>query len=184
MEKKSLGRGLEEISNIFLSTTREKKSSDGFSPVKLREETCESCVRVVDGAPDGLKCEIFTFEDDKYGVSHMDTIPSDHAEYCDYFEPGLSDDTADTSEPDDENADLIENMREIEEKVTMQKKITYPNTPNAQKNILRSLRQHIDNNYSIKSIELIKIDNSSRPGRRKSLEEAIIISIKEPPSIM
>ena len=182
MEKKSLGRGLEEISDIFLSTAMEKKVSDGFSQVKLREENCSACIRVVNESPDESKCEIFTFENDAYGVSHMDTIPLDNANYCDYFEPNISE--CPDSNIESEGSDLTKNMREVEEKITMQKKITYPNTPNAQKNILRSLNKFLEKNYSIRSIELTKIDNSSEPGMKKCMEEEITISIKEPPSII
>ena len=87
MEKKSLGRGLEEISEIFLSTSQEKEEEvfTGFSSVRIREETCASCVNIVGDSFEEPKCRIFTFESEKYGVPHIDTITLNHAKYCQYF---------------------------------------------------------------------------------------------------
>ena len=69
MEKKNLGRGLDEISDIFLSTSKKKegrKPTNGFSAVTMREETCASCANMIEGSSREPKCKIFTFEHEKY----------------------------------------------------------------------------------------------------------------------
>mgnify|MGYP001819588351 CR=1 FL=1 len=43
MEKKSLGRGLEDIADIFISQKKDTASPDDFQPENLRKEAGESC---------------------------------------------------------------------------------------------------------------------------------------------
>ena len=74
MEKKSLGREMDDISDIFLSTRMDKKMLGGFSSEKLRDATCESCAHIISDPNKPPKCKIFTFENKKYGVRYMDTI--------------------------------------------------------------------------------------------------------------
>ena len=65
MEKKSLSRGLDDISDIFLSAQKDKKKLGGFSSEKLRDETCESCARIIRDPNKAPKCNSFTFENKK-----------------------------------------------------------------------------------------------------------------------
>lgn len=111
MEKKSLGRGLDDISDIFLSTRKDK-------------------------------------QEDKNKLG------------------GFSSDS-----------DNTEIKCEIEEDVIVRRNIAYPNTPYAQQDILKSLSKHLEENYSVKRIELRKTDRISQPGIKKSIEERITIYI-------
>ena len=77
LEKKSLGKGLEEVSNIFLSNDdkeRRGQINEVLSSPNIRKETCASCIHLVAQPPSEPKCRIFTFENEKHGVAHMGTI--------------------------------------------------------------------------------------------------------------
>lgn len=101
MEKKNLGRGLEEISNIFLST----------------------------------------------------------------------------KENANENLLQAEKQYEIQETVTVRKKLAFYNDENVQKNMAISLSKHIEKGYNIRCIYLQKNENISTPGNRIHRKENVIISI-------
>jgi len=68
---------------------------------------------------------------------------------------------------------------EITEHVTSKKKMGYVNTPDVQQIIVKSLFQHLRQNYNIKNIELVKVNEVSRPGMKNMIEENILIYIKE-----
>ena len=101
MEKKSLGKGLEEISHVFFSKNDEESQKEplsGFPSLTIGEETCASCTNLVGHPTAEPKCRIFTFESEEYGVPHIDTIPLGHARHCKHFNPIISMDTEKTVE--------------------------------------------------------------------------------------
>ncbi|MGD9106953.1 MAG: hypothetical protein PVJ50_01560 [Desulfobacterales bacterium] len=116
MERKSLGRGLDDISNMCLSPRKDNK---------ILEENAD------------------------HGVVGNKTF-------------------SDNTEP----------PCEIEENVSVRRNIAYPNTSNSQQNILKSFSRHLEENYSIKRIELRKTDRMSRPGMKKCIQENITIFIQ------
>lgn len=115
MENKSLGRGLDDISNMCLSPRKDKKIFEGNA-------------------------------DHRFAVNRT---------------------SSDNTEP----------PCEIEENVIVRRNIAYPNTSNSQQHILKSFSKHLEENYSIKRIELGKTDRMSRPGMKKCIEEKITIFI-------
>jgi len=177
MAKKSLGRGFDDISDIFLSTRKDKEMRNGFSSKKLRDATCEFCGHIINDSNNASKCKIFTMQNKKYGVRYMDTISLASGSYCEYFEQ-VSQENADNSfvarETSSNNTEI---NCDIEESVTVRRSIAYPNTPKAQQDILKSLSKHLEENYSVKSIELKKTDRISRPGIEKCTEERVTIFI-------
>ena len=177
MGKKRLGRGFNDISDIFLSTPVEKNILDGFSSEKLRNETCESCARIISDANKAPKCKIFTFENNKHGVRHRDTISLTSGSYCKYFEPVFKENTGSRFGVQGTSEKTAEIKCEIEENVIVRKNIAYPNTPYAQQDILNSLSRHLEDNYCVKRIELSKTNRIFRPGMKKSIEERIAIYI-------
>ncbi len=177
MEKKSLGRGLDDISNIFLTTRKDKKKLGGFSSEKLRDETCESCSRIIRDSNKAPKCKIFTFENKKYGVRYMDTVSLTSGSYCEYFEPVLQEHADNRFAVKGTSSDNTEIKCEIEENVIVRRDIAYPNTTNAQREILKSLSKHLEENYSVERIELRKTDRVSQPGMKKFIEERVTIYI-------
>ena len=185
MEKKNLGRGLEDISNIFLSTSKRKedqKPGNGFSAVTIRNETCASCANMIEGSSREPKCRIFTFESEKYRVPYLDTITLNYANYCEYFLPETAANADGAKEVTTDSSDHTEENCEIEETINLQKKIAYPDTETAQKDMRKALFKYLEAGYSIRVIELRKVDEFSKPKRKELRKEDIIIFVKEPES--
>jgi hypothetical protein len=179
MTKKRLGRGLDDISDIFLSNRKDKDMRNGFSSKKLRNATCERCDHIINDSYKPLKCKIFTLQNRKYGVRYMDTISSTSGSYCEYFEQGPQKDADNNLAVSETSSDNAEINCDIEESVTVQRNIIYPKTPKAQKDILKSLSKHLEEHFSIKSIELRKTDRISEPKLKKCTEERVIIFVNE-----
>ncbi len=177
MAKKSLGRGLDDISDIFLSTRRDKKMLNGFSSIKLRDATCELCANIINDPNKASICKIFTLNNEKYGVRYMDTISLTSGSYCEYFEPVPQEKAGNSFVAKETSAYHAKNKCDIEENVTVRRSIAYPNTPEAQKDILKSLSKHLEENYSVKSIELRKTDRTSQPGIKKCTKAIVTIFI-------
>ncbi len=186
MEKKNLGRGLEDISNVFLSTGGKKeggKPGNGFSAVTIREETCANCANMIEGSGKELKCRVFTFENEKYGVPHLDTITPNYANYCKHFLQTGSRDLVQAKEEGPAGAlDRAEENCEIEENVTIQKKFAFPFNESSQMDMRKALSKYMEGGYNIKSIELFKTSKVSRQKRKETKKEEITIFIKEPES--
>lgn len=181
MQKKSLGRGLEEISNIFLSTNEERKEKNmtyGFSPFALREDSCASCTHLLEKPFGQPKCRIFSSESDEYGVQTIDSIALSYAKNCEYFRPIA---LGKIDRPDADEAGYshqAENQCEVEETVKIRRTIAYQNDENVQQNIRRALSRHLKEGYGIRRIELKKIKENSEPTNRLRKEEDVTIFIK------
>jgi hypothetical protein len=178
MGKKSLGRGLDEISDIFLSTRKDKKIRNGFSSKKLRDTSCEFCSNIIGDPKKGSRCKIFTLNNEKYGVRYMDTISLTSGSYCEYFESAFQEKSGNRFMAEETSSDDSEINCDIEEHVTVHRNITYPDTVKAQQDILKSFSKHLEENFRIKSIELIKTDRISQPGLKTCTKEIVTIFIR------
>lgn len=184
LEKKSLGKGLEEVSNTFLSNynkERQRQINEGLSSPITRKETCASCIHLVSQPPSEPKCRIFTFENEKYGVAHMGTISLSDAENCKYFEPNPSmntgkkeSETLNGAHPDPDGDDCG-----VEESVSVSRRIAFPNTENAQKGMRKALFKYFEDGFQIRSISLRKTTGGKAPSKTERREE-IIIFVKGP----
>ena len=181
MQKKSLGRGLEEISNIFLSTneeTKEKKMTYGFSPLALREDSCASCINLLEEPFGRPKCRIFSLESEEYGVRNLNTIALSYAKNCEYFRP-IAPGKIDAPDADKAGYSYqAENQCEVEETVKIRRTIAFQNDENVQQNMRRALSRHLKEGYGIRRVELKKIEENSEPRNRVSTEEDVTIFIK------
>ena len=83
-----------------------------------------------------------------------------------------------TKENANENSHQAEDQCEIQETVTVRKKLAFYNDENVQKNMARSLSKHIEKGYNIRRIYLQKNEDISTPGSRIHRKENVIISIK------
>ena len=83
-----------------------------------------------------------------------------------------------TKENANENLRQDEDQCEIQETVTVRKKLAFYDDENVQKNMARSLSKHIEKGYNIKRIYLQKDEDISNPGNRIHRKENVIISIK------
>ena len=177
MAKKSLGRGLDDISNIFLSVPTDKKILSGFSSKKLRDATCECCTHIFNDPNNVSKCKIFNIHNEKYGVRYMETVSSTSGSYCQYFEPVSPKKEDNDSGVTEIPPDQTEIQCDIEENVSVQRNIAFPDTPEGQKNLLKSFSKHLEQNYSVMRIELTRSDTITQPGIKKCTTEIVTIFI-------
>jgi hypothetical protein len=179
MEKKSLGRGLEDISRSFMSSTGESKPQETtpvFYPTAIREALCSACLNVVE-APfdDPPKCRIFSFENVQYGVPFMDTIMPSYAKYCRYFEPVALKEEDHTMTSELETSYETEGQCDIEETVNSHKRIALQDDENVQKSLQNILSKHLAEGYEITRIDLEKEEEHSVPGHRTKRHEAVTV---------
>jgi hypothetical protein len=78
-----------------------------------------------------------------------------------------------------EHSDQTGEAFEVEEAVSVRKKITYPNAPDVQEHIRRCLQDFLQKDYAIKRIELQKTSDTLGPRVKKRTEEEITILLKE-----
>ena len=179
MEKRSLGRGLEDISRSFMSTAEDPKPQETtpvFSPTAIREESCTECVNFIeDKFEDPPKCRIFSFENVKYGVSFMESIMPSYAKYCRYFEPVAPKEVKNAMTPEMETPDEAEGRCDIEETVNSHKRIAFQDDENVQKNLKNILSKHLEEGYEITRIELERAEEHSEPGHRTKRHQAVTI---------
>jgi hypothetical protein len=83
-----------------------------------------------------------------------------------------------TKENANENLHQAEDQCEIQKTVTVRKKLAFYKDENVQKNMARSLSEHIEKGYNIRRIYLQKNEDIITPGNRMHRKENVIISIK------
>jgi len=168
MENKSLGRGFREISNIFISKDRKSK----ISPGKSKKHTHKPGSTPSDESAEAPQAPftVVNHEQKDKAAKVSATVNENH-------EPILSELLKNSGEC----SELAENMREVEENVMVEKNISYPNTPDSQQNVIKALCTHLEEGFSIKTIELIKTDTKCRPGKKKSKTEKVTIFLEDPP---
>jgi hypothetical protein len=83
-----------------------------------------------------------------------------------------------TKENANENLHQAEDQCEIQKTVTVRKKLAFYKDENVQKNMARSLSEHIEKGYNIRRIYLQKNEDIITPGNRVHRKENVIISIK------
>ena len=71
---------------------------------------------------------------------------------------------------------------ELEETVTVCKKLAFQDDENVQQNMMKTLSQHIEKGYHIMRVDLQKNEDISKPGGRIRREEQVVIFIKAPVS--
>lgn len=80
-----------------------------------------------------------------------------------------------------EDTDQAEEEFEVEEAVSVRKKIAYPDTENAQENIKRCLLKHLEDKYKIHRIELKRNIALEMPRSKRTTREEVLILLKESP---
>jgi len=83
-----------------------------------------------------------------------------------------------TKENATENLHHAQDQCEVQETVTVRKKLAFYDDENVQKNMARSLAKHIEKGYNIRRIYLQKNEDISTSGSRRHRKEKVIISIK------
>lgn len=178
MEKKSLGRGLKDISNTFISAREKSKPQETtpeFISAAIRYESCLACLNIVQLPSNPLRCRIFSFESEKYGVPAMDSIMPGYAKYCRYFESVAPKDVNNNKTFESESSNEDEMQYDVEETVNSYKKIAFQDDGKVQKNLKSMLSEHLEEGYEITRIELEKLEEHSEPGHCKKRHEEVII---------
>lgn len=83
-----------------------------------------------------------------------------------------------TTDNGNENSHQIKDQCEIRETVTVRKTLAFYNDENVQKNMTRSLAEHMEKGFNINRIYLQKKEDISTPESRINRNENVIISIK------
>lgn len=73
-----------------------------------------------------------------------------------------------------------EDQYELEETVTVCKKLAFQDDENVQQNMIKTLSRHIEEGYHITRVELQKNEDISKPRGRIRREEEVVIFIKAP----
>jgi len=81
------------------------------------------------------------------------------------------------------SSDQVGDESEVEETITVRKKIAYPNTENVQEKVRRCLFKHLDEDYMICRVELKKTKDTSQPRAKKRTQEEILIVLKDSPHV-
>ena len=84
MEKKSLGRGLKEISSTFMTPEEELKPEEkpSFLSAPVRKKLCTDCLNMIKPSMELPRCKIFSFKNDA-----NEPILPNYMKYCCYFQP-------------------------------------------------------------------------------------------------
>ena len=177
MEKKSLGRGIEDITDIFISQNKEEfpydNSPSGNAKEAVGEVDLEHPGEDSEGTMPFSEEDIITVIDNRLKVNR-NCLRSERP-----LGPDLSGKDEDLRTRNIENhPDGCPDVAEITQHVTRRKKMGFFNTPDVQQNIVKSLFQHLRQDFNIRSIELEKVDAVSRPGRNEKVEENITIYVK------
>jgi len=178
MERKRLGRGLEDIADIFLSQTKENIPQEDSTEGHMRERSGESHqVNFIEDTKGGIPFseeDIITVLDGRLKVNRnrlKAVKPVEHER----SRRGGDDRTRKKKDTSEDCTDPLE----ITEHVIAKKKLAYIKTSDVQQNMVRSLFEHLRQNYNIRKIELVKRNEVSRPGMKNMIEENVLICVKE-----
>jgi len=184
MEKNSLGRGLEDISGIFMTPEKESgplnKEPDASASLK-KKKSCTDCISFLEKPQEALKCKIFSFKYDKDGVPVLDSIMPGFANYCCYFHPVASGkiDRAGTLSFEKSTEDEISFNAEIEETVNTHKKIFIPDNGDSRQRFRKLFLQYLEKGYEVIRIDFIKKEEHINPPHRKITNEEVSIVTKQ-----
>jgi hypothetical protein len=74
------------------------------------------------------------------------------------------------------------NEYEIDELVTVRRRITVPNTENGQNSMKELVQRHLEDRFTLFRVELRRTDGNVETNARKSIREEVIILLKDSPS--
>lgn len=69
---------------------------------------------------------------------------------------------------------------EVEETISVCKKLAFQDDENVQKSMIKTLSEHIEQGYHITRVDLQKNEHISKPRARMRREEEVVIFIKDP----
>ena len=152
MPSNSPGRGLRDISDVFLTNKKKvtqngKKGAPAPYPSLGPHRHCDTCIHFISACADPT-CRIFTFDFERYKVPYMAKIDPLSATSCRYYQSRQShEDPTGLS-----SADGVE----IEDTVQLTRKMVIKKNADMQKNIRRILFEYMEQGYDITRIVMEK----------------------------
>ena len=178
MQKKHLGRGLEDITNIFISQKTESDATNDSIPADPQT--------VVDGSKPEItnkasEVNVPISENDKISamVDRQNEGDQNSKPEPFYLYDQVGKDDGHRSQYSDNSPNDCANDCEITEHVSINRNMAFSNTPEVQQNIVNSLFQYLGQKYEIKKIELAKENSVAKPGMTNIIKENILIYIKK-----
>ncbi len=180
MEKKSLGRGFEEVSKVFLSNNKDKRGRRDFSSTSRRGSICTSCLNYLEEVLAPPKCTVFAFGNSENSFPPPDPVIMNNANYCQHFRASSLRKPHTTEQKDGRQPLPGENaFGEIEETVSVQRRIAYPDLDGVQQEVRKVLLDYLGVGFEIRTIELSKTEEKIGP-RKTFRRENVIICVKNP----
>ena len=169
MPNKRLGRGLQDISDVFLSEgskndafpQKEPPLYDQFDP----DVSCQTCVNFI-SACSRPTCRIFTFDFERYGVPYLAEINPARAGSCRYYQL----DKTDEKTPGMANVNDIR----IEESLYVTRKMAVKKNAFIQKNMRKIVFDHLEEGYEFKRIIMEKQEHEA--DQKKTLEVDVFVA--------
>jgi len=174
MREKSLGRGLEDISQIFLSKAKENPSGETGSPpdsVVFSRKTCRFCIHFISACMEPT-CRIFTFDFERYGVAYAPKINPDNGPSCRFYQ---------YEEINRDNASLEggDNIR-LEDILNLARKMEVKKNAFTQKNMRKILFEHLEEGYEIKRVIMekhIKATDRNQKDRNRKESKTVEVDV-------
>jgi hypothetical protein len=175
---------MRDVSDIFSPAGEDgsrEKAFFGSSAAELRESTCRWCIHTKEFHSGAPGCRLFTPESARQDLTQMELILPEYGRRCAFFEPRAEENRKGIIEGCPDSPDFGEAVRpEVEETVTVRRRIAYPLHEGAQKQIRAALLKHLDHGYTIMSVELMRTSERCEPGRKRVAEASVTIFVKNP----
>jgi hypothetical protein len=68
---------------------------------------------------------------------------------------------------------------EIDESVSIRRRMSFPNSQNGQNEMKASLLKHLQDNYAISRVELKKTTDHVQPKTKKNIKEEVLLYVKD-----
>ena len=183
MEKNGLGRGLEDISSIFMTPEKESKPLDKAPDISasLKKKSCKDCVYFLEIPQEAPKCKKFSFKYNREDVPMDESIMPSFASQCCYFHPVESDnnDKVGTLSYKTPSEEEISFNTEIEETINAYKNIYISENGGSQYRFKKLLSQYLEKGYEIVRIDFIKKEEHIDSYHRTIKHEEVTIVNKQ-----
>lgn len=181
MTKKRLGRGLDDISDVFLTKNQDTESKKSLNPLpsfKTRDQTCDTCVNFILAGTEPT-CRIFTFDYERYNVPYAETVKLSDAHHCEYYSSSKPKNSDGYVKTNPSEAYLSDIECEINENIHIDKEFVFRDDKDSQKGIRKIIFEHLEDGYEIRRIELRKTDKNLTLNRKDTKALNVCISVKE-----
>lgn len=178
MEKSRLGRGLEDITDIFISQQKDvsrhqdvsvhnvKDVIGGYYPSRSRHKS--------------LGRESSSEDENLDGINNSVTAKENRSDSYNHPEQRIFNRE---TQPDNERTKIAmesdSSQCEIIEHISRKKEIAYPATDDAQLRLREKLTEYLDDNFNIRLIELEKKEEMSQSGMHQTKQDLIRICMKD-----